>query len=139
MRLRLDGRIKPPHARGGWEVQGELQLREELDEEHRRHSRVARVAGVSQYGKAVELALFDAVLVYAAGEWTMTGFERSDPDRGEGLHLQSWYMLPVTAAVLACDARQRQVDEETRVRGEILANFVGPQRPVPPRPRRRHR
>jgi hypothetical protein len=139
VRLRLAGLLKPPHARGGWEVQGRLHLHEETDPEHHRQSRVARVSGFDRYGQQLELVLRDAALVYAAELWTLTGFERPEPPLGRVAYLQSWCLQPVTAKVLADDERQRNVENEARARADVLHTFVGPPRPLPPRPRRRHR
>lgn len=139
--MRLPGRAaQAPHARAGWEVQGRLHLREEPDPEHHRQSRVARVSGLDRYGQQRELVLSDATLVYAAAElWTLTGFERPEPPLGRVAYLQSWCLQPVTAEVLAEDERQCQVEDEARARADVQSNFVGPPRPLAPRPRRRHR
>ena len=89
------GRLRPKHTWWATEKLGELFVMEERDQEHFRHTRVARLKGPD--GSDLFEPLFDAVLLMAKPDWvTITGYQREKEAWTASTRAvsQTWVLIP---------------------------------------------
>jgi hypothetical protein len=122
-RLFKDGRLIPKHART--HIRGELVLREEHDEEHRRMTRVARLTVAASEAKEAPPPLFDAVWLAAVSDWqSVTGFERlrTGPLQDTQVFAQTWRLVYAPFEDLL--RAERQIDALTAEVNELRARLA---------------
>jgi hypothetical protein len=97
---RHHGVILPLWQRNHAAVRGVLQVSFESDEDLHRPIKVARLLKGGTEGAVAMPPLYDVELVACRPDlWTLTGFERSDDDRGRPVsYQQSWLLVPADVA-----------------------------------------